>query len=132
MPAVRPPVPVLCVTSVDPVLRDAAASALLCDLPGSVVLRHDLSPSRGGGTSSDLTRSVYDLGGVRDRTLMVLDHGCPTCAVRADVLPVIEWLVAGPRRPAALVLALPVAVEALPVVRALAAGAVPGAVAAGR
>ena len=39
-----PPVPVLTVTSLDPVLRDATASGLLCDLPGSVVLRHDLTP----------------------------------------------------------------------------------------
>ncbi len=131
MPAVHRPVPVLSITSVDPVLRDAVASSLLCDLPGSVVMRHDLTPRPGTGSSSDLARSVYDLGGARERALAMLGHGCPTCALQADVLPVIERLVTAPQRPAVLVLALPVAVEALPVVRALTAGAVPGAVAAG-
>jgi G3E family GTPase len=109
-----PPVPVLTVTSLDPVLRDATASGLLCDLPGSVVLRHDLTPD------GLLHRAVYDRDGMREQERIELDHGCLSCALREDIVPSLRRLVSDRTRPpASVVLALPATAEALPLVRTL-------------
>ena len=106
-------VPVLPVTAVDRVVRDVTAAGLLCDLPGAVVLQHDLD------ADGVLHRTVHDLGGVRERERLELDHGCLSCALREDVLPALHRLTAGTERPSAIVLALPVSAEALPVERGL-------------
>jgi len=122
------PTPVVVVTSLDPLLRDAAATNLLCDLPAAWVLRHDLAPD------GVLHRTVYDIGGVRERAHSVLDHGCLTCAVREDVLPTLSRLLEPANRPDAVVLALPVTAGAAGVHRALnptRPGAAPRAVATG-
>ena len=137
-------VPVIIVASMDVVLRDTVATNLLCDLPGALVLRHDLTPD------GVLHRGVYDTGGVRERAHSVLDHGCLSCALREDVLPTLARLVEDSRRrPDAVVLALPVTASPTALHRALAPApgapgspgpltlrplaepAVPGAVAAG-
>jgi G3E family GTPase len=108
------PVPVLTVCSLDPVLRDTAASGLLCDIPGSVVLRHDLTPDR------LLHRAVYDRGGLREQETIDLDHGCLSCALREDIIPSLRQLVSDPvSPPTVLILALPATAEALPLIRAL-------------
>jgi G3E family GTPase len=122
-------VPVLIVTSLDPVLRDSASSALLCDLPGAVVVRHDITPD------GLLHRVVHDWSGVRERRSMLLDHGCLTCALRADLLPVLRGLAGARVPPESIIVALPVATEAITVVNAIrpwpGLGLVPGAVVAG-
>lgn len=128
------PIPVLTVCSLDPVLRDVTAAALLCDLPGAVALQHDLHADPAAGWA--LRRTIHDLDGVIEREFVHLDHPCLACALREDVLPTLRRLTAPDRtrrRPSAVVLALPVTAEALPVVRAVqslgeSAGAVAAAV----
>ncbi|WP_152190651.1 GTP-binding protein [Georgenia satyanarayanai] len=115
-------VPVITLCTTDEVLRGSAAGALLCDIPGAVVLQHDIDVHTGA-----LRRVVYDASGVRSDTERRLDHACASCATREDILPTLEELVA--QRPAAVVLALPTAIEAVPVLHAL--RTVPGAVPAG-
>jgi G3E family GTPase len=117
------PVPVLTLCSTDAVLRGSAAGALVCDIPGAVVLQHDLDVATGR-----LRRVVYDVSGVLSDSEHRLDHACASCATREDILPALEELVA--RRPAAVVLALPTAIEAVPVIHAVRTvrGAVPAGV----
>lgn len=116
------PVPVITLCSTDAVMRGAATSALLWDLPGAVALQHDLDPRSG-----DLRRLVHDPAGVRQDSLHHLEHACASCAVREDIVPALEELAS--RRPAAILLALPTAIEAVPVLHAL--GAARGVIAAG-
>ncbi|MFD1717192.1 GTP-binding protein [Georgenia deserti] len=104
--------PVLTLASIDPVMRSAAASALLCDLPGAVVVQHDLDAESGS-----LRRVVYDRSGVGEDVTHVLDHACASCALREDIVPTVLALAAGD--PQAVVVALPTAIEPLPVVTAL-------------
>jgi G3E family GTPase len=113
------PVPVVTVCSVDAVLRETTAAGLLCDVPGAVVLQHDLA------VDGVLRRTVYDLDGVRERATVLLGHGCLSCALREELLPALRrlvrpgWRPAAEPRPTAVVLALPVAAEVFPVLRAL-------------
>lgn len=109
-------VPVITLASIDPLLRGAAAGALLCDLPGSTVLQYDLVPLDDDG-GARLHRTVFDTSGVQDTTHVDLDHGCIACAVRADMLPTLELLAAAGA--ASVVLSLPPAAEPLAVVRGL-------------
>ncbi len=107
-------VPVLTVCSLDPVLRDATAGGLLCDVPGSVVLRHDLTPD------GVLHRAIYDLDGMREQKTTNLDHGCLSCALREDIIPSLRRLVSDLLKPpTAVILALPATAGPLPLVRAL-------------
>ncbi|GLY17390.1 putative cobalamin synthesis protein [Kineosporia sp. NBRC 101677] len=124
-----PDVPVLTVTSIDPVLRDSAVAALLLDLPGAVAVRHDITPD------GWLHRVVHDWSGVRDQHVQPLEHGCLSCALRADLLPVLRGLVDDTEnphsRPAQIIVGLPVSSEPHPLVHALlpspGAALVPGA-----
>lgn len=111
-----PTVPVLTVCSLDPVLRGSACAGLLFDLPGALVVQHDLVPVGPDGASL-LRRTVFDVTGCVESAEVEVGHGCLSCALREDVLPTLFRL-AGRRR-GALVLALPVAAEPLPVIRAL-------------
>jgi G3E family GTPase len=113
------PVPVLTVCSLDPVLRASAVAALLCDAPAALVVQYDLGPHDGGGTGADdaLRRTVFTSTGVRESGPVDPGHGCLTCALTADLLEVAARLVA--HAPGLVVLALPVALEPSPVVRAL-------------
>ncbi|MEQ4206725.1 GTP-binding protein [Actinopolymorpha sp. B9G3] len=101
------PLPVTVVASMDDVLRRTAASAVLCDLPRSVVVQHDLH-----GLASDdaLRRVVYDLDGVVENTAVPLEHACLSCALREDVVPTLVRLARSGRWDR-LVLALPVTAE---------------------
>lgn len=105
-------IPVVLVSSIDPVLRDAVTGGLLCDRPGALVVRHELLPQVG-----QLRRVVSDLGGVRQDRTEVLEHGCLTCSLVEDVgrlVAELSWT--GPH---ALLLALPPAADPVPVVHAL-------------
>src|SRR5690554_1333938 len=115
-------VPVVTLCSTDAVLRGSAAGSLLCDLPGAVVLQHDIDIRTGG-----LRRVIYDSSGVLSDTTRRLEHACASCATREDILPALTELVS--RQPTVVVLALPTALEAVPLLHAI--RTVPGAVAAG-
>ncbi len=105
-------IPMLVVSCIDPVLRETTVAGVLADVPGSVALRHDLLVDRGL-----LHRSVFDSAAVLEDEWVRLDHACLSCAMREDLLPTLRRLAS--ERPSAVVLALPVAAEALPAVAAL-------------
>lgn len=67
----------------------AAAMGLQCDLPGAVLLRHDIDVER-----RTLTRTIADLTGVIERDVIDLEHLCVSCAIREDVVPTLERLAA--------------------------------------
>lgn len=113
MTSSAPVVPVVSLASIDPVLRDASVAALLCDVPDALVVRHDLDGLRG-----TLRRVVYSADGVVEDVHGAIEHACLPCALREDILPTVERL-SLELEPSALVLALPVGAEPLPVVRAL-------------
>lgn len=118
-------VPVVTVTSVDPVLRESAAAGILCDVPDAVVVRHDLLDDPGR-----LRRVVYDRSGVIEDVVLLLEHVCLSCALREDIVPSLAGIAAA-REPGAIVLALPVTAEPLPVVRALGDPSLDGMASAG-
>ena len=109
-----PVLPVTVVTSTDPVSRDLATAAVVCDVPGAVVLRYDLGPHGSDG----LRRVVSDLSGVVEDVVVPLEHACLGCAQRDDVLPTVA-AVAASGRWSALVLALPVGADPAPLLQAL-------------
>lgn len=109
------PVPVTTIASVDDVLRESTSSGVLCDLPGAVAVRYHLLPDGDG-----VRRVVYELGGTIEDVIVPLEHSFLSCALREDILPTVVRLAASERW-RAVVLALPVAAEPLPVVRALSA-----------
>ena len=113
-----PRTPVVVLSTMDPVVRDAAVLALVADRPRTVVLRHDLR-------DDGLRRTVLCAGGVVEEGYVELGHGCIGCAVRADIVPALARLARDPRWDAVL-LALPVSADSLPVARAVARAAQPG------
>ena len=115
------PLPVTAFIAVDAVQRDAAVMGVLADVPDAVVVRHDLSAAAGG----PMRRVVSDVTGVLEDVELPIEHACLTCALREDLLPTLARLSALGRWSAAL-LAVPVAGEPVPVVRALALGEVAG------
>ncbi|MCD5316423.1 GTP-binding protein [Kineosporia babensis] len=97
-----------------------------------MAVRHDITPD------GLLHRVVHDWSSVRDRHTQPLEHGCLSCALRADLLPVLRGLVNGPsnpaEKPAQIIVGLPVSAEPHPLVHAVqswpGAALVPGARAA--
>jgi G3E family GTPase len=113
--------PVVIVSTVDPVLRETALLSLLTDLPGTGVLRQDLDPESGS-----LRRIVSDERGIHEDVTRLLEHTCLGCAIREDSLPALEAMVAAGRWKR-IVWALPVSAQSLPAARPLCAeGAVVG------
>lgn len=104
-------VPVVTLAGVDPVLLASAAAGLLLDLPGAVVVHH--RPAGGG-----VRRLVTDATGVIEDEPVALDHPCVACALREDLVPVVERLVASGRW-GAVVLHLPAAAEPAPLLEQL-------------
>ncbi|GIG36945.1 CobW family GTP-binding protein [Cellulomonas pakistanensis] len=113
----RPRKPLAVLATIDPVLRDSAVFTVVVDRPGTVVLRHDIVDGPGGG---GIRRVVVDASGVLEDVLVPLEHACLSCSVREDAVPTLERLARDPRWDAVL-LALPVSAEPLPVTRALGA-----------
>jgi len=113
------PTPLLVLATVDPLLRDAVAFGVVVDRPRTVVLRHDILDGPDGG---GIRRVVADATGVVEDVVVPLEHACLSCAVREDAVPTLARLARDPRWDAVL-LALPVAAESLPVTRALGAAA---------
>ncbi|MET9021486.1 GTP-binding protein [Actinopolymorpha sp. NPDC004070] len=99
--------PVNVVAAMDGVLRQTAASAVLWDFPGGVVVQHDLART---GHDDLLHRLVYDVGGVVEDTGVPLDHACLSCALREDVVPTVVRLARSGRWDR-IVVSLPVTAE---------------------
>ncbi|WP_318202126.1 CobW family GTP-binding protein [Streptomyces sp. SCL15-4] len=68
--------------------RTAAVDRLLADVPGSVVLHHDLSAARAG----TVARTVRDRDGVVSSGRTPLVDDCACCALRADLVPELRRL----------------------------------------
>ncbi|MFZ5872306.1 MAG: hypothetical protein ACOYXW_17485 [Actinomycetota bacterium] len=78
------PLPVTVLASIDPVLRDSTAFTAVADVPGTVVVTHDLAEADGRGT---MRRVVADVTGIVEDVTIPLDHSCLGRALREDVLP---------------------------------------------
>lgn len=112
-------VPLSVLATIDPVRRDAVALSTVLDRPRTVVIRHDLDESEG------LHRVVIDSDGVVEDVIVPLEHVCMTCAVREDAIPVIDRLSRDSRYDA-IMLALPVSADSMPVTRTLSPHTQPG------
>jgi G3E family GTPase len=117
MSPLTPRKPLMVLSTVDPLLRDAVAFGVVVDRPRTVVLRHDIVDGPEGG---GIRRVVADADGVLEDVLVPLEHACLSCSVREDAVPTLERLARDPRWDAVL-LALPVSAESVPVTRALGA-----------
>jgi len=114
-------VPLVVLSSIDPVLREAAVFGLAVDSAGTTVLRYDISEDPG-----ELRRTVIVQGEVVEDLRAPLAHACASCAIREDAIPVMASLVDRGKCDS-LVLALPVTAESHGVSRTLArATASPG------
>jgi G3E family GTPase len=98
--------PLVVVTGVDPLALDQAMVGLSWDLPHAVAARHRIDPE-----AQTLTRVVSDATGIVEEEQIELEHACPTCALREDVLPTLERL-ASTGRWASVVACLPTGAEA--------------------
>jgi G3E family GTPase len=106
-------IPLVVLSSLDPVLREAAVFGLAVNSPSTTVLRYDLAPDEG-----QLRRTVIAGSEILEDLWVPLDHACISCAIREDAIPVMSSLVEGGRC-TSLVLALPVAGETHGVSRTL-------------
>ncbi|GGR93380.1 MULTISPECIES: CobW family GTP-binding protein [Streptomyces] len=68
--------------------RTAAVDRLLADVPGSVVLHHDLSTAPAGRVA----RTVRDRDGIVSRGETPLVNDCACCALREDLVPELRRL----------------------------------------
>ncbi len=108
------PVPVVVVVGMTAPDAAGAGLTLQCDLPGSVVVRHEFAGDR-------LLRVVSDAGGVVEQEAVDLEHACLSCALREDVVPTLIRL-AETARWSELVAVLPPTTDPLPVCRMVAHG----------
>ncbi|EFL33853.1 cobalamin synthesis CobW domain-containing protein [Streptomyces viridochromogenes DSM 40736] len=79
--------------------RRAVVAQLLADVPGSVVLHHDLATAAAG----TVVRTVRDATGVLDAGEAPLVNDCACCALREDLVPELERLAEAGRTPLAVV-----------------------------
>lgn len=99
---------VVMMASIDAVARQSASVGLLMDLPGAVVVSHDLVGR------SEVRRVITDLTGVLSDETRSLEHACVSCTVREDIVPTVAMLVASGRW-STIVLALPLTAAPEPV-----------------
>ncbi|MGS2647113.1 GTP-binding protein [Streptosporangium sp. LJ11] len=78
-------VPVVIVAGLHPEPRSALVDRLLAEHPGSVAIHHDLRQVSTGRVE----RVVRDASGTLDLHEVRLAHGCVTCTVREDLVPVL-------------------------------------------
>ena len=86
-----PPTPLLLVAGIDRAAVARAATALFGDLPGAALVHHDIRDLDQGV----LVRTVHRHGpdGVQVETTAVeLAHGCLSCTLRLDLLPLLVEL----------------------------------------
>lgn len=105
------PFSVSVLTTIDPVLRGVGTVGLALDDPHLVTVTHDI-------LRNGIRRVVADATGIVEDVTSPLEHACLSCAIREDVIPVLERLRARNQWTRALV-ALPVTAEAAPLLRAL-------------
>lgn len=75
------------VTGLHRTSQNSVALALQVDLPQAVILQHTIDIEH-----EKLTRTVSDWSGVLENESIDLEHLCPTCAIREDVIPSIARL----------------------------------------
>ncbi|MFJ8047540.1 CobW family GTP-binding protein [Streptomyces luteogriseus] len=86
--AVPPGLPVVIVGGLHADARGAAVAQLLADVPGSVVLHHDLATAAAG----TVVRTIRDASGILDAGEAPLVNDCACCALREDLVPELERL----------------------------------------
>ncbi|ANB07671.1 cobalamin biosynthesis protein CobW [Streptomyces ambofaciens] len=96
-PAVR--LPVVVVGGLHADARRAAVARLLADVPGSVVLHHDLATAAAG----TVVRTLRDATGVLSAGEAPLVDDCACCALREDLVPELERLADAGGTPLAVV-----------------------------
>ncbi|MBT2416032.1 GTP-binding protein [Streptomyces sp. ISL-12] len=80
--------PVVIVGGLHSDARQAAVARLLADVPGSVVLHHDLATA----TAGTVVRTVRDATGLLSAGEAPLVNDCACCALREDLVPELERL----------------------------------------
>ncbi len=83
--------PVLLVTGLDRDLTGAAADALGASTPGTVVVHHDVRDLTAGVVLRTVTERGPH-GPVVTREVLELAHGCLSCTLRLDLLPLLRTL----------------------------------------
>ncbi|MFJ8543859.1 CobW family GTP-binding protein [Streptomyces sp. NPDC093586] len=95
----RADLPVVVVGGLHADARRAAVARLLADVPGCVVLHHDLATA----TAGTVVRTVRDAGGVLSAGEAPLVDDCACCALREDLVPELERLADAGGTPLAVV-----------------------------
>ncbi|MFA3877625.1 GTP-binding protein [Streptomyces sp. MMCC 100] len=91
--------PVVIVGGLHADARRAAVARLLADVPGSVVLHHDLATAIAG----TVVRTVRDATGIRSAGEAPLVNDCACCALREDLVPELVRLAEAGGTPLAVV-----------------------------
>ncbi|MFD3616912.1 CobW family GTP-binding protein [Streptomyces sp. NPDC058676] len=86
--AVPSALPVVIVGGLHADARQAAVDQLLADVPGSVVLHHDLATAAAG----TVVRTIRDASGVLSAGEAPLVNDCACCALREDLVPELRRL----------------------------------------
>ncbi|MBZ6106199.1 GTP-binding protein [Streptomyces olivaceus] len=97
--AERPGLPVVIVGGLHAEARRAAVARLLADVPGSVVLHHDLATAAAG----TVVRTVRDATGILSAGEAPLVNDCACCALREDLVPELVRLADAGGTPLAVV-----------------------------
>src|SRR5262249_4914116 len=106
-------IPVVILSTTDPVLRDLVEFSAVTGLPRTAVLRQDLDP-----TAGTLRRVISDEYGIAEQDVLPLAHTCLGCAIREDTLPTLARMTAADRWERVLV-SLPLTAETAPLSRPL-------------
>ncbi|MEU8730624.1 GTP-binding protein [Streptomyces tendae] len=91
--------PVVIVGGLHADARRAAVARLLADVPGSVVLHHDLATA----TAGTVVRTVRDATGILSAGEAPLVNDCACCALREDLVPELVRLAEAGGTPLAIV-----------------------------
>ncbi|MFJ6661097.1 CobW family GTP-binding protein [Streptomyces sp. NPDC091377] len=94
-----PDLPVVIVGGLHADARRAAVARLLAEVPGGVVLHHDLATAAAG----TVVRTVSDASGVLSTGETPLVNDCACCALREDLVPELKRLAQGGPTPLAIV-----------------------------
>ncbi|MFI7350105.1 CobW family GTP-binding protein [Streptomyces sp. NPDC049936] len=95
----RPALPVVIVGGLHAEARRATVARLLADVPGSVVLHHDLATA----TAGTVVRTVRDATGILSAGEAPLVNDCACCALREDLVPELVRLADAGGTPLAVV-----------------------------
>ncbi|GAA3970017.1 GTP-binding protein [Streptomyces marokkonensis] len=95
----RPHLPVVIVGGLHADARRAAVARLLADVPGSVVLHHDLATAAAG----TVVRTLRDATGILSAGEAPLVNDCACCALREDLVPELARLADAGGTPLAVV-----------------------------